>query len=307
MSKEKTVNLAASIHQRLLNISREEKEDPNHVLIRYGIERFLYRLSRSGLANHFVLKGAMLFSVWTERKYRPTKDVDFSGYGEGLEQRLESMIQQICQTQVEPDGLEFDANSVQVHEIREDQEYQGQRVHLTAKLRKARIGLQIDVGFGDAMTPGTEEIQYPAMLDLPAARIRACSRETVVAEKLQAMVALGMANSRMKDFYDLWIMANEFSFDGAILAQAIKATFDRRKTEISTQPPSALTEEFSDDPDKQKQWKAFLQVHKIDAISLISVIEKLREFLLPPMKAVRDQVHFVGNWSPARSTAWKNR
>ncbi len=286
MNKGKTVNLAASIHQRLLRISREQKEDPNHILIRYAIERFLYRLSRSGLANHFVLKGAMLFSVWTGRKYRPTKDLDFSGFGEDLEQRLESMIQQICQTQVEPDGLEFDANGVKVHEIREDQEYHGQRVHLTAKLKNARIGLQIDVGFGDAVIPGTEEIRYPTILDLPAARIRACSRETVVAEKLQAIVALGMINSRMKDFYDLWIMANEFSFDEAILSQAIKTTFERRKTEIPLNTPSALTEEFSDDPDKQKQWNAFLHIHKLEDIRLTTVVETLRDFLIPPMKRV---------------------
>jgi predicted nucleotidyltransferase component of viral defense system len=309
VSKGETNNLATSVQQRLVNLSREQNEDPNHILTRYAIERFLYRLSRSGLANHFVLKGAMLFSMWTGRKYRPTKDVDFSGFGEDLEQRLESFIQQICRTQVEPDGLEFDADSIQVQEIREDQEYQGQRVNLTVFLGNARIGLQIDVGFGDAITPRIEEIRYPTILDFPAALIRACPRETVVAEKLQAMVSLGMVNSRMKDFYDLLIMAKEFSFDGSTLVQAIEATFDRRRTSIPLEVPTALSDEFMMDRDKGTQWQAFLKRNNLEEHCLVDftqVIKELKKFLVLPLKAAASDKEFYLLW-PASGPWMENK
>jgi len=202
MTRGKT-NIAASIRQRLLNIIRETGDDPNLVWTRYAVERLLYRLSVSEYDEEFILKGAMLFMAWTGQAHRPTADVDFLGFGKDSSERITKIFQILCDMDVEPDGLNFDSETIKVGPIREDQEYQGKRVNLTAFLERARIPLQIDIGFGDVVTPNAEKIDYPTILKLPAPIIRAYTRETVVAEKFHAMVVLGIANSRMKDFYDL--------------------------------------------------------------------------------------------------------
>jgi len=232
MTKDKPSNIAISVRQRLLNILRDTGDDPNLVWTRYATERLLYRLSVSEYAGEFILKGAMLFMVWTGKTYRPTLDMDFLGQGDDSSERLAEVFRKVCGVDVEPDGLVFDVDTVASAPIREEQEYQGQRVTLIAFLGKARIPIQVDVGFGDVVTPKAKKIRYPTLLDFPAPSIRACPRETVVAEKFQAMVMLGIANSRMKDFYDLYVLARDFSFDGNTLVRAIKATFKRRK-EIS--------------------------------------------------------------------------
>lgn len=298
MKKVQPTNLPASVHQRLLNLSRQRGEDFNVTLTRYGLERLLHRLSQSPHADRFVLKGALLFSVWTGRLYRPTRDLDLLGYGEWSQDGLSQVFREICVADVEPDGLTFDPDSVRVMEIREDQEYGGQRVQLMARLQNARVSLQIDIGFGDVVTPVAERIDYPTLLGHSALRLRAYPRETVVAEKFQAMVALGMINSRMKDFYDIWMMSRELQFDGKKLAKAIQATFERRRTEIPASVPRALTAEFALERDKAIQWNAFLSRSWLDVggTALAGVVEDLNGFLMPVVVAIGSVEEFRQNW-----------
>ena len=299
MSKHNPSALAASVRQRLLDLSRQRGEDFQLILTWYASERLLYRLGSSKHAETFVLKGAMLFAVWASRSYRPTKDLDLLGYGDASSERLTAIFEEICQSNVEPDGLDFDVQNIRVAEIREDQEYQGQRVRIVVYLGRARINLQIDIGFGDVITPAAEEINYPTLLDFPAPHIRAYPRETVIAEKLQAMVALGMLNSRMKDFYDTWMIARRFEFQGTVLAEAIKSTFNRRNTEIPTSLPSALSDEFASDPGKITQWTAFLRRTDLEdsAADLDHVIDELRTFLMPPVVAAARGEVFDLSWT----------
>ncbi|KPK48313.1 MAG: hypothetical protein AMK72_07310 [Planctomycetes bacterium SM23_25] len=299
MSKRKVVNVAASVRGRLLRIIRETGEDPNLMWSRYATERLLYRLSVSEHANDFVLKGALLFMVRTGRSYRPTVDVDLLGYGEGSADRLLQVFQELCCLDAEPDGLVFDPDAVSVAPIREDQAYQGQRVTLTASLGKAQIHVQVDIGFGDVVTPEAEEVAYPTLLDFPGPRIRAYPFETVIAEKLQAMVVLGIANSRMKDFYDLYVLARDFAFEGPSLTRAITATFDRRRTDIPAKTPMALTDEFARDETKAIQWTAFVQKSGLeaDAPDLPGAVLLLHEFLLTPLEAAAGQRSSPGRWA----------
>ncbi len=298
MTREKPSNLTASVRQRLLNITRETGDDPNLVWTRYATERLLYRLSVSEYAGDFILKGAMLFLVWTGKSYRPTVDMDLLGRGEGSIERLAEVFQNICNNDVVPDGLVFEADTVFVSPIREAQEYQGHRVTLTGFLGKARIPVQADVGFGDVVTPRAKKIRYPTLLDFPALNIRAYPRETVVAEKFQAMVVLGIANSRMKDFFDLYVLARDFTFDGNTLVRATKATFKRRKTDIPIEPPLALTDEFGHDDVKSVQWNAFVRKSGLEegVPALPEVLSCLRDFLLLPMNAASGNGSAPGNW-----------
>lgn len=299
MTKDKLSNVAASVRQRLLNIIRETGDDPNFVWTRYATERLLYRLSVSEYAEDFVLKGAMLFMAWTGQSYRPTVDMDFLGYGENSSERLAEVFRNVCGIDVESDGLVFDINTLEVAPIREKQEYQGQRITLTAFLGKARIPVQVDVGFGDVIIPKAKTIRYPTLLDFPAPSIRACSRETVVAEKLQTMVTLGIANSRMKDFYDLYVLARDFAFDGNTLVRATKATFKRRKTDIPIEPPLALTDEFGCDEVKSIQWRAFVRKSELsDVPAFQKALSYLRRFLLPMLQVAADGRGTPGKWKP---------
>ena len=295
---KQTINVAASISRKLLNLSKERGEANTLVLIRYGLERFLYRLGRSEYSDSFVLKGAMLFEVWTKKAHRSTKDIDLLGYGEDSGEHLKSLFQQLGQVEVEPDGLEFDQASVRVEEIRENQEYRGQRVRLNASLERATIHLQIDIGFGDVITPAAEVIEYPTLLALPAPRIQAYPRDTVVAEKLQTIVSLGMINSRMKDFYDLWIISRQFPFEGGLLVDAIKATFKRRGTSIPEGTPIGLSEEFASNESSGKQWQAFLNRTdmKDDSLDLAEMLDGLQVFLMPPLLAAKKNEEFAQKW-----------
>lgn len=305
MKQRQPSNLAASIHRRLLNRNRTLGEDFNYVLSRYAIERLLYRLYRSGQVDKFVLKGATLFYVWTGRAYRPTKDLDLLGYGDSSTEQLTLAFQKACHAEVESDGLVFDPDSICVSEIRQDQEYQGKRIELSALIGKARINLQIDIGFGDAIVPDAQEIIYPTFLDLPAPRIKAYARETVIAEKLQAIVALGDANSRLKDFADIYIIAKQFTFDGKVLLQAIQSTFRRRQTPIPSDIPLALTDAFALLTDKQLQWKAFIQRNRNAGLPLdfSEIIQNLRTFLIPLLAAIAANERFVKQWH--NGSQWK--
>jgi predicted nucleotidyltransferase component of viral defense system len=222
-------NLAASIRQRLLDLARARGEDFQLLLDRYAVERLLYRLSVSEAHHDFLLKGALLFAVWFDTPHRPTRDADFLGFGPADAARLAETVRRVCAINGD-DGIAYDAASIQVQEIREQANYQGLRVNLRATLGNARCMVQLDVGYGDAVTPAPAEIVYPSLLDdLPAPRLRAYPRETVFAEKLEAMVVLGIANSRMKDYFDLRALAREGAMDSDNLANAIAATFQRRE------------------------------------------------------------------------------
>jgi len=298
MNKKPAKNLEASVHQSLLNLSRERKEDFNLILTRYTVERLLYRLTRSTYAEKFILKGAMLMAVWMGQSHRPTRGLDLLGSGDASNENLKQVFQQVCQVQVEDDGLIFEGESIEVIEIREGQEYPGQRVKLTAKLGNARVRVQVDVGFGDVVTPEAVQIEYPILLDFPAPRIRAYSRETVVAEKLETMIRFGIVNSRMKDFYDLHILSKMFSFDGSTLAQAFGATFNRRGTKIPTEIPIALSDESVNNSDKIIQWKAFLNRNGLESttVNFSQLVYDLRTFLARPLFATAHEETFQQNW-----------
>ena len=283
MTKPKPSNVAHSVRARLLTLSKERREEFQFVLTRYALERLLYRLSRSTHREGFVLKGAMMFAVWSGHPHRATKDLDLLGSGSPDLDRLAAVFREVVVVGVEDDGLVFDATSVVAVRIKEDADYEGVRVTLDAKLGTAKVGVQIDIGFGDAVTPSAVEVAYPSLLDLPRPSLRAYPRETVVAEKLQAMVHLGLLNSRMKDFFDLWVLATHFEFDGELLVRAVKATFERRGTPLPTEPPVAITSTFSGDGSKQKQWTAFLRRSGVGSsdLTLTTVVDGLAEFLLP--------------------------
>jgi hypothetical protein len=225
MAKDKPTNTSASIRQRLLNHSTAIHTDPNLVLIWYGLERFLYRLSVSTHSERFVLKGALLFRLWGGADFRSTKDLDLEGFLQDEAELIRQVFASICVQSVEDDGLVFDASSVKVTEIRDTQEYGGFRVLLTARLGTAILRLQIDVGFGDAITPAPAITEFPSILSQSRPRIRVYPPETVVAEKFDAMVQLGMTNSRMKDYFDLWFMSRHYEFNGPTLAAAVRANF----------------------------------------------------------------------------------
>ncbi|MFA5170194.1 MAG: nucleotidyl transferase AbiEii/AbiGii toxin family protein [Sulfuriferula sp.] len=298
MSVDQPRNLAASVRQRLYNIAKRNGEAFDLVLTRYALERLLYRLGQSECHNQFLLKGAMLFAVWDGESHRPTRDVDLLGFGSGELSHLEKTFRDICLIPVEPDGLEFIADNLRAIEIRENQEYQGVRVLFDARLENAIIPIQIDIGYGDAVTPAAEDITYPTVLDFAPPKLRAYPIYTVVAEKFQAMVWLGIANSRMKDFYDIWIILRKYPFDGNILVKAITATFERRNTPLPAAAPFALTQAFASDKMKQMQWKAFLQKNKLSAdnLTFADIIMALHEFLIPPMLASINELNFDVIW-----------
>jgi predicted nucleotidyltransferase component of viral defense system len=294
VSKEKRANISASIRQHLLNLAHQRKEEFQFVLVRYAAERLLYRLGLSPHADKFLLKGALLFQLWTGQPHRSTLDIDLLGKGHDDISHLETVFREIC-TSLHEDGLQFPPDQVKGEAIREEQRYAGVRIHGVALLGTARIPLQIDIGFGDAVTPDAEKVRYPSLLGLPTATLRVYPKETVVAEKFEAMVSLGIANSRMKDFYDIWVLASQFTFDGAVLGQAIAATFQRRGTAIPEQPPLALTPEFSDNPAKTLQWTAFVARGRllVKPPALRVVVEKLDDFLWPLVQTLNS-----GNSSP---------
>jgi len=292
-------DVAASVRQRLLDLSRERGEEFQSVLTRYGMERLLVRLSLSPHGGEFVLKGAMLFTLWTRKPHRATRDLDLLGRGTVDIARLEGVFREICGVAAPADGVLFDATSVRGTRIREDMEYEGVRLRLDARLGQARIAIQVDVGFGDAVTPRARRVSFPTLLDLPAPVVRVYPRETVVAEKFHAIVALGIANTRMKDFFDLWSLAREFEFDGRTLSRAIEATFARRRTPLPAGTPLGLSESFARDPGKATQWTAFVRKGRLlaDPPGLPGVVGVVRTFVLPPAAALAAGEPFARVWT----------
>jgi hypothetical protein len=236
--------------------------------------------------------------VYEMGNYLPTRDLDLLGRGDSSAERLTRLFKEVCSLEVEPDGLVFEGHTIQVTEIREAQGYPGQRVRLQARLGQARIQLQIDIGFGDVITPAAPEVEYPTLLDFPAPRLQVYAKETMIAENLQAMVFLGFINSRMKDFYDIWLISQIFPFEGQVLAQAIEATFTRRQTKLPPSPPVALTPDFGQSSDKQEQWRAFLERSHLAGgpADFARIIQQLHTFLMPPLAALADRREFDQIW-----------
>lgn len=279
-------NVGASVRARLLNLSKQRNEPFELLLTQYAHERLLYRLSITKYKEKFVLKGAMLLRHWLEDPHRPTRDLDLLGFGTSDPELTLGFFKEICSVEGD-DGVTFDANSLIADAVRDESGYNGLRLKCNATIDGARIRIVIDIGYGDATEPGLNEIELVPLLDQPAPKLKAYPPETVIAEKFQAMVYLGLANSRLKDFYDIWVLARTCEFGDDRLARAIKATFDRRKTEISADRPDALTAAFANDPTKIRQWTAFVQDVAIDPGSLADVIESLTTFLMPHAKAAR--------------------
>lgn len=272
-----TANRAVSIRTRLKQHADATKEDFNLVLTRYGIERLLYRLATSEHAAQFVLKGALLFALWYGQAHRPTRDADLLGFGPDDPQVLAAVFRSLCGMRVD-DGVLFDAASVRVGTIRKEARYGGVRVDIRATLDNARIALQVDVGFGDAVTPAPPTMAYPGLLrDVPTAPLRVYPKATVVAEKLHAVCILGLTNSRMKDYFDLNLLLQDHEVDDAELRGAVTATFQRRQSPVPAQAPIGLSDAFAADPGKRTQWAAFLRKNRLDALELEAVVRRLRE------------------------------
>jgi hypothetical protein len=293
-----TGNLSASILARLLTLAKQRGDDYNGVLNRFGMERLLARLSLSPHADRFLLKGALLFALWYDIPHRPTRDADLLGFGPDDEANLVAVFRDVAAMDL-GDGIVLDPESVQAQPIREDNTYGGTRVTLVARIGAARCALQIDVGFGDAVTPGPQTVAYPTLLaDFQAPTLRVYPVYTVIAEKYQAMVMLGQANSRMKDFFDLAVIARRTELDGATLAAAIAATFDRRRTALPTVRPTALTPSFSEDAAKLRQWQAFLNKNRIAAGSLRDTVALLDDLLWPPTAVAATHSPATATWRP---------
>lgn len=267
-------NMAKSVKDRLLNIARKEGRVFDVLLVRFALERLLYRLSISEHRDRFVLKGGMLVTVWVEDDNRVTRDADFLGHGDPDPERLAADFRVIMAIESN-DGLVFDLDALAATAIREEMEYGGTRLKTAAYLEKTRIPVTIDIGFGDAMADATQQLDYPTLLDLPAPNVRAYPPATVIAEKFQAMVALGVLNGRMKDYYDVWAIPRALDIATDELDAAITATFERRQTAIPTERPPGLSAEMVDDEVKQRQWRAYAASVELENVSLESIIEKV--------------------------------
>jgi predicted nucleotidyltransferase component of viral defense system len=274
-------NIGASVRARLLERAHEQKADFQILLTRYTLERLLYRLSLSEYRERFILKGAMLLSTWVQTPFRATRDLDLLGRGPADVQSIAAAFRAICALCVPDDGIEFDLSKLEAAPIREELKYGGVRIRTTARIDRARIPVQIDVGFGDAITPAPREIDYPVLLESPAPRLLAYPVETVVAEKFEALVIRGIANSRLKDFYDLYLIAQTFSLDTDQLAEAVRQTFKRRGTALPATEPIGLTEAFAQA--WASQWRTFLSRERMAAVPerLDHVLAELRAFLMP--------------------------
>ena len=276
----------ASVRARLLNLANSRNQQFQLVLTRYVLERFLYRLSLTAHRERLILKGAMLIATWFANPHRSTEDIDLLGVGNPDPERMLNIFREICAIEVE-DGVVFSLPEIRIDRIREETPYGGLRLRVPAHVGGARVPVVVDIGFGDAIEPGIEEIELPTLLEQSAPRLRAYAQETVIAEKFQAMVMFGRANSRMKDYYDIWALAREYAFDSDRLARAIAATFQRRTTDIPVTRPDALSHAFSEDAIKRRQWAAFARDIDVDAPPLEEVIDDLAAFLMPHAEAAR--------------------
>ena len=300
MTRRPPVNVPASVRARLLKVAKARREDFTLTLMNYAAERFLYRLSKSKHRDQFVLKGAMLFAVRIGEPYRPTRDLDLLGLGDATEAAINAAITDIAVTPVDEDGLAFEASSLTVHPIREDNRHGGLRAVLHARIAEARIHVQIDIGFGDAISPAALDLEFPTLLtDMASPRVLAYPTETIIAEKAEAMVDLGISNSRMKDFSDVAVAARRIAFDGESLVAALRATFQRRGTTLPDGEIVALSEQFVLDASAQANWKAFAARSRQREFEFLQeVVGELQRFLGEPFLHARSTDRFAAHWSP---------
>jgi len=290
-------NIAASVRQRLLDKARETGRPFNELLQYFAMERFLYRLSRSPYANKFVLKGALMLIVWEAPLSRPTMDIDLLGRIDNSIETIVEVTRQICRHEVEPDGIVFDVTGIEAENIAEDADYEGIRIRFRGSLDTARFIIQLDIGFGDIVVPSPEPTNYPTLPDLPAPRLRGYSRESTIAEKFEAMVKLGILNSRMKDFFDIWLMSRQFDFEGPIVAEAISKTFSTRGTNIQAKP-IALARAFGEDLEKAAQWRGFVRKNRLVDVpqNLAEVVTAIADFLRPITEQLAAGRVFKATW-----------
>jgi predicted nucleotidyltransferase component of viral defense system len=291
-------NIAASVHQRLLDKAKESSRPFNELLQYFAIERFIYRLSKSPYADRFILKGALMFSAWCGPASRPTMDIDLLGKIDNRLEVITAAIKDACQMDVEADGISFNAETVEAFRITEDAEYEGVRVRIHGNLGNARVSIQIDIGFGDVIVPNPRTVSYPAILDFPAPELKGYTMESTIAEKFQAMVKLGVLNSRMKDFYDIWILSRTFDFKGEILAEAVEKTFANRKTPINLNA-AIFDPSFGKDGNKNVQWQGFIRKTKLNNApeSFEEVMAVVKLFLEPLAESIVERGAFNSNWT----------
>jgi len=297
LSRPALKNVPASIHRRLLNKARESGRPFNELLQYFAMERFLYRLTRSRHANAFILKGGLMLTVWKAPSSRPTMDIDLLGRTANDVSTLVAIFRELCEQDVEPDGLAFDASSVTGEVITEDAEYEGVRIRCRGSLGPAQVTLQIDVAFGDVIVPQPEFNDWPTILDLPAPRLRGYSRESTIAEKLEAMVRFGVVNSRLKDFFDIWFLSRQFDFDGETLSAAIRATFASRQSTIPALPVG-LSTIFGEDQARARQWREFVRRNRLGSApeEFAAVIVSVADFLTPVTGALASGRSFSAIW-----------
>lgn len=274
-------DLAASIASRLLDQARSSGRPYDELLTYYSIERFLFRLASTPHRDRLVLKGALMLPIWGGPVARPTRDIDFLGRGSLTASDVTNIVIDSIAADVEDDGMEFDASTLVVSEIREHERYGGLRATFRGRMGRSRVKMQLDIGLGDAVTPGVIDVTYPTLLDFPAPALKGYPRETSIAEKLEAIVDLGLANSRMKDYFDLWTLTNGHDLDGDAMVAAVRATFERRGTAIPTAPPIGLTSTFAEDAAKQSQWSGFTRRLRAALPSLSEIVARVAQFALP--------------------------
>jgi predicted nucleotidyltransferase component of viral defense system len=297
VSKRALTNLPASVHQLLLNKARQTNRPFNELLQYYVMERFLYRLSKSPHARKFVLKGALMFTAWKLESYRPTMDIDLLGKVSNRVDSILAIARKLCAQPVEPDGLTFNAATVKGTRIAEAANYEGIRIRFQTNLGRARVTQQLDIGFGDVVVPAPQLIEYPTILDFPAPKLRGYSKESIAAEKFESLVTLGILNSRMKDYFDIWTLRRQLDFDGETLSNAIGKTFLKRGTTIVPEPVG-LTLGFAADPAKDAQWRGFVRKSRLDvSADLSEVVFDLARFLHPVAAALSARKSFSGRWT----------
>jgi len=291
-------NIAASVHQRLLNKAKESARPFNELLQHFAIERFIYRLSKSPHADKFILKGALMFSVWNVPSSRPTMDIDFLGIIDNSLAVITAAMKDTCGVDVDVDGMLYDADSVTAARITEGAEYEGVRVRIRGCLGNALVSLQVDIGFGDVIVMGPSNVVYPALLDFPPPKLKGYTMESTIAEKYQSMVKLDVLNSRMKDFYDIWMLSTAFDFRGETLAEAVERTFESRKTPITTDP-AIFKPSFAEDGDKKVQWLGFIKKAKLNNApeTFGEVVASVKSFLEPLATALANRRSFRSSWN----------
>lgn len=292
-------NLAASVHQRLLDRARETDRPFNELLQYFAIERFIYRLSKSVHRNRFILKGALMLPVWSGSESRPTMDIDCLGRMDNDIDLIASVVKDICKVTSIPDGMAFDAESVSATRIAEDTGYTGARIKLRGNLGNARISLQLDIGFGDIVVPGPIRFEYPGFLDFPRAKMKGYTKESTIAEKFHAMVRLGSLNSRIKDFYDIRVLSENYEYKGNTLTEAISRTFSRRNTPVPSNP-TIFEPSFGEATGRNAQWRGFIIRNRLDEMPAAfgEIMVSIRKFLAPVASAIAHEKTFRKTWKP---------